>query len=58
MIVVTAPTGQIGHHVVEDLLARGAPVRVIVRDPAKLTAAVRGSVEVVEGSHGDPAVLG
>jgi uncharacterized protein YbjT (DUF2867 family) len=57
MIVVTTPTGQIGHQVVQDLIAAGAPVRVIVRNAAKLTDKVRSSVEVVEGSHGDAAVL-
>ena len=57
MIVVTAPTGQIGRHVVQELLAAGAPLRLVVRDPAKLPADVRGRVEVVEGSHGDAAVV-
>lgn len=58
MIVVTAPTGQIGRHVVDGLLAAGAPVRVVARDPAKLPDAVRGRIEVVEGSHGDASVIG
>ncbi|CAM5633451.1 hypothetical protein SALBM311S_13004 [Streptomyces alboniger] len=63
MIVVTTPTGQIGREVVTRLLdahdASGAlaPVRVIVRDPAALSARVRDRVEVVRGSHADPAVL-
>lgn len=57
MIVVTAPTGQIGRRVVQELLAAGAPLRLVVRDPAKLPDAVRGRVEVVEGSHGDPDVV-
>ncbi|WP_035859011.1 NAD(P)H-binding protein [Cryptosporangium arvum] len=55
-IVVTAPTGQIGRQVVEDLLADGAPVRVVVRDPARLAPGVAERVEVVPGSHGDPDV--
>lgn len=58
MIVVTAPTGNIGHRVVENLLAAGAPLRLVLRDAAKLPAAVRSRVEVVEGSHGDAAVVG
>ena len=33
MIVVTAPTGLIGHQVLQNLLDSGEPVRVIVRDP-------------------------
>jgi uncharacterized protein YbjT (DUF2867 family) len=57
MIVITAPTGQIGHHVVQNLLAAEAPLRVIVRDAARLPDAVRGRVEVIEGSHGDAAVI-
>ncbi len=57
MIVITAPTGQIGRHVVQGLLAAGAPLRLIARDAAKLPDAVRGRVEVVEGSHGDAAVV-
>ena len=57
MIVVTTPTGNIGHHVVRHLLDAGEPLRVIVRDPAKLPQAVRDRVEIVEGSHGDAAVI-
>ncbi|MFI1097904.1 NAD(P)H-binding protein [Streptomyces sp. NPDC020917] len=57
MIVITAPTGNIGHQVLDRVLASDRPVRVVVRDPAKLPAAVRDRVEVVAGSHGDPAVL-
>lgn len=57
MIVVTTPTGQIGSQVLDRLLAGGASVRVIVRDPARLPAAVRERVEVVEGSHSDPDVV-
>src|SRR5215472_1572440 len=50
MIVITAPTGLIGHQVLGNVLDRvpgGEPVRVIVRDPARLPAEVRGSVDVV-----------
>ncbi|GAA1615816.1 NAD(P)H-binding protein [Nonomuraea maheshkhaliensis] len=57
MIVVTAPTGQIGRLTLGRLLAAGASVRVIVRDPARLPAATRERVEVVEGTHGDPEVV-
>ncbi|WP_460071701.1 NAD(P)H-binding protein [Streptomyces sp. YKOK-I1] len=60
MIVVTTPTGQIGREVVARLLdapEASAPVRVIVRDPAVLAPEVRERVEVVQGSHADPAVL-
>jgi uncharacterized protein YbjT (DUF2867 family) len=57
MIVVTAPTGNIGGQVVRDLLDAGAPVRVVVRDPARLAPGIAERVEVVRGSHGDPAVV-
>jgi uncharacterized protein YbjT (DUF2867 family) len=59
MIVITTPTGQIGRQVL-DLVLEGAgaePVRVIVRDPAKLPDRVRGRVEVVAGSHADADVV-
>ncbi|MDG6101451.1 NAD(P)H-binding protein [Dactylosporangium aurantiacum] len=58
MIVVTTPTGAIGRQVLHRLLDDGhrEPVRVVVRDPARLPAEVRDRVEVVAGSHGDPAV--
>src|SRR4051812_30778046 len=57
MIVVTAPTGQIGGQVVQDLLAARAPVRVVVRDRARLAPDVAEQVELVTGSHADPAVV-
>jgi uncharacterized protein YbjT (DUF2867 family) len=58
MIVVTTPTGTIGQQVLELLFTRGEKVRVIARDPARLTARARERVEVVQGSHGDSAVVG
>lgn len=57
MIVVTAPTSSIGRQVAQNLLDAGAPVRVIARDPARLTPSIRENAEVVRGSHGDPAVV-
>jgi uncharacterized protein YbjT (DUF2867 family) len=57
MIVITAPTGNMGHQVLDNVLAGDQPVRVIVRDPAKLPADVRDRVEVIQGSHGDPQVV-
>ena len=61
MIVITAPTGNIGRHLLS-LLLESAPahdeeLRVIVRDPARLPEAVRERVEVITGSHGDPEVV-
>jgi uncharacterized protein YbjT (DUF2867 family) len=57
MIVITTPTGQIGRQVLGHLLGSGEELRVIVRDPADLPAGVRDDLEIVVGSHGDPAVV-
>ncbi|NDZ77114.1 NAD(P)H-binding protein [Streptomyces sp. SID10853] len=61
MIVLTAPTGNIGRPLLSRLLesapAAGEELRVIVRDPARLPDAARGRVDVVTGSHGDAEVL-
>jgi uncharacterized protein YbjT (DUF2867 family) len=51
MIVITAPTGNIGHQVLSHLLEAGARARVIVRDASKLPEPVHNRVEVVEGSR-------
>jgi len=53
MIVITTPTGAIGHQVLDHVLAAGAPVRVIARDPSRLPPRTRERVDVVQGSHGD-----
>ena len=57
MIVITTPTGDIGQQVIEHVVKGSEPVRVIARDPSKLSQDTRNRVDVVEGSHGDPAVL-
>lgn len=57
MIVITAPTSNIGKQVLTQVLAAGEKVRVIVRDASRLSAEVRTRVEVVEGSHNDPVVV-
>ncbi|WP_416974205.1 NAD(P)H-binding protein [Streptomyces sp. 4F14] len=57
MIVLTTPTGQIGHLALAALLKTGADLRVIARDPARLAPEVRDAVDVVPGSHADPDVL-
>ena len=46
-ILVTGATGRVGRHVVQQLIDRGAAVRVLTRDPAK--AEVPAGVEVVQG---------
>ncbi len=57
MIVITAPSSQIGSKIVNTLLEADAPLRLIVRDAAKLPDDVRDRVEIVLGSHGDPSVV-
>jgi uncharacterized protein YbjT (DUF2867 family) len=57
MIVVTAPTGTIGRQVLKNLLVGDERIRVIVRDPSRLSPQTRARVEVVQGSHGDIHVV-
>jgi len=57
MIVITTPTGDIGHQVLDHILDSGEAVRVIARDPARLSSRVRDHAEVVVGSHGDADVI-
>jgi uncharacterized protein YbjT (DUF2867 family) len=57
MIVVTTPTGLIGHQVLENILDSGQPIRVIARDPSRLPSPTRERVAVVHGSHGDTDVV-
>jgi uncharacterized protein YbjT (DUF2867 family) len=61
MIVITAPTGDIGSQVLSTLLkeksTRSEELRVIARDPARLSSSVRERVEVIAGSHGEAAVV-
>ncbi|MDO8212209.1 NAD(P)H-binding protein [Conexibacter sp. CPCC 206217] len=57
MIVITTPTGQIGRQVLERVLDSGEPIRVIARDASRIPVQTRERVELVEGSHGDAAVV-
>lgn len=57
MIAVTAPTGNIGRQVLENILDRGEAVRVIARDPSPFPPRTRERVEVLRGSHDDPDVV-
>jgi uncharacterized protein YbjT (DUF2867 family) len=57
MIVITTPAGQIGRQVLGNLLESGEQLRVIARDPSQLPAEVREDLDIVEGSHGDAAVV-
>lgn len=57
MIVITTPTGQIGHQVLENLLGSEEELRVIVRDRSAITPDECKRAEVIEGSHSDTAVV-
>ena len=57
MIVITTPSGRLGRQVLERLLESSEELRVVARHPSALSAEIRERVEVVEGSHGDPAVV-
>lgn len=58
MIVITTPTGDIGHQVLKRVVQGGSdPIRVIARDPARIPQEIRQHVEVIQGSHGDAATI-
>lgn len=54
-ILVTGATGTIGRNVIEQLVRRGAPVRALVRNPAK--AEFPAEVTIVQGDLMDPDSL-
>ena len=58
MIVITTPTGDIGHRVLRKVVQGSEPVRVIARDPSRIPQEIRQHVEVIQGSHGDAANIG
>ena len=57
MIIITTPTGAIGHQVLESILRSDEPIRVIARDPSRLPSYARERIEVVRGSHSDAGVV-
>ena len=50
-ILVTGASGMFGSEVAQQLLAKGVPVRILVRDPSRVPAAFDASVEVVVGDY-------
>lgn len=57
-LLITTPTGNIGSRVLRELVELGTTsVRVIVRDHGKLPQSLRGSIDIVEGSHDDPNTI-
>ena len=57
MIVITAPTSNIGSQVLDRLLGGRTDLRVVAREPARLSDQVREQAEVVPGSHGNAEVV-
>jgi uncharacterized protein YbjT (DUF2867 family) len=57
MIIITTPTGAIGHQVLENVLRGDEPIRVIARDPSRLPSHVRERIDVVQGSHSDATIV-
>jgi uncharacterized protein YbjT (DUF2867 family) len=55
VILVTGATGNVGRHVVTQLLHTGARVRALARDPA--SAGLPGGVDVVRGDLSAPGTL-
>lgn len=49
MILLTGSTGFLGQHIVDELLAAGYEIRVLVRNAADRTLPWKGAVEVVDG---------
>ena len=57
MILVAGGTGTLGRRLVQRLMSRGLPVRVLTRDAARASALAGEHVEVVAGDVRDPASL-
>lgn len=58
MILVTGATGRIGRQVTTLLVAQGARVRAMVRDPARARTMLPSGVELVAGDFREPAGFG
>ena len=53
MILITTPTGHIGSQVLKKLLTTNSKVRVIARDPSKISDIAKEKIEVIQGSLDD-----
>ena len=56
-MILISTAGKVGAEAARLLAHRGVPVRVLVRDPAKVTALARAGVDVVRGDLGDPSTV-
>jgi nucleoside-diphosphate-sugar epimerase len=58
MILLTGATGYLGSQIARELVARGVPFRVLVRDAARLDLeAAKAGCEVIMGDLSDPEAL-
>jgi len=57
MILVTGATGMFGSRIVRELAARHAPVRAMVRDPARARAITSAGIGIVQADLDQPATL-
>jgi uncharacterized protein YbjT (DUF2867 family) len=57
MIIITTPTGAIGHQVLEHVMRSTESIRVIARNPSQISRVVPERVEVIKGSHADADVV-
>jgi len=55
MILITGASGKVGRHIVADLIAAGAPVRALTRQPA--AARLPSQAELAAFDPGQPATL-
>ena len=53
MILITTPTGHIGSKVLEKLIKTNEKLRVLARDPWKLSSEVKSKSEIMQGSLDD-----
>lgn len=56
-IVITTPTGNIGSRVLQQLVQTDAEISVIVRQPEKLSDAIRQRVNIHQGTLNDAALV-
>ena len=57
MILIVGGTGNLGGHVVEQLLSRGEKVRVMTRDPSRARKLQDAGAQVVKGDLRDEQSL-
>jgi uncharacterized protein YbjT (DUF2867 family) len=57
-VLLFGATGRVGPHVARELVARGTPVRALVRDPERAAPVLPGAVELVPGDFTDVDSVG